>query len=612
MRGRPALDAGYGPRASDTYPAARRLTRYGRRRRRRRAALLGLLVLAGAVVPAGGWSAHLALGVRDHLEAARDALLRLRAAAASGNPLLMAAPLAEARLHAAEARRLTDGFDWALVAHAPLVGGGATTVRGIAHAVAEATEALTGVQRTGARLLTAEVLRGEPGRLLRALGAAAPALDAAAARLARAEAVLAATPADTGSGQVDLARGTALREIGRLRGWTGGAATAAALLPPMLGADGPRRYFLAFQTNAEARGTGGLVGAYGILRAGRGAIEVDRLSAENGIGSPTPVAHHGPAFKRLYGPYATKMLSVSNLSPHFPYAAETWTGLWERRTGRRLDGAVAVDPVGLSYLLGLIGPVTLPGGEAVTAGNVVDLTERRAYARYPDVAERKRFLIDIAAAVARRLPSALTDPVRLLPVMARMAQEHRVQAWSRHDAEQRRLAETPAGGVLPRRPGPFAALVVNNSAGTKLDYYLERSVDYRLGSCVNGLRPSSVRIRLTNDVPRAELPPYVTSRLDAPRRDRTPGSNLSWVSLYAAPGAKITDVRLDGERVPVATNEERSHPVYSVRVPFAPRQTRMLEFGLAEPASAEPPVVPVQPLVRPQRTTVAGDWRGCA
>ncbi|MET8053185.1 DUF4012 domain-containing protein [Streptosporangium sp. NPDC005286] len=574
---------------------------------------MGLLVPA-ALGLAGGWSVHLGMRVRDHLEAARGALVQLRAVVGAGDPRPLTEALAEARRHAVEARRLTEGPDWWVIAHTPIVGNAATTVRGLAGAAAELTDVLAGVREAADPLLT--IRTRSPGDLrhqLVALDAAAPALDDGVTRLGRVLAHLAAAPDSTGLGRLDEARDTALGEIGRLRGLLRDAADAAALLPPMLGRDGPRRYFLAFQTNAEARGTGGLVGAFGILRADRGRVSVERLSANTGLAaSPVPVADHGQDFLGRYGTSATRMLSVSNLSPHFPYAAATWTGLWERQAGGRLDGAIATDPVGLAHLLRVIGPVSLPGGSEVTAENVVDLTEREAYARYPDPAARKRFLIEIAGAVSEALPTSLVDPTRLLPALSDMVSERRIQIWSRHEAEQRRLSRTPVGGVLSSRPGPFAGLVVNNSAGGKLDYYLERSLDYELGPCQGGLRSSTVRIRLTNDVPGRTLPSYVTGRLDAPRSGHTPGSNLLWVSLYGGLGARMTAARLDGERVSVIREAERSHPVYSALLEFAPRQSRRLEFDFTELASDEPPLVPVQPLVRPQRTRVTQDPRGCA
>jgi hypothetical protein len=103
-------------------------------------------------------------------------------------------------------------------------------------------------------------------------------------------------------------------------------------------------------------------------------------------------------------------------------------------------------------------------------------------------------------------------------------------------------------------------------------------------------------------VPRVKLPSYVTDRLDAWKHRPAVGSNLVWASFYAAVGAKLTAVRIDGKPAPIIKEVERSHPVYSTVLKFAPRRTRTLEFDMLEPASATPPVIPVQPLVRPQQT----------
>jgi hypothetical protein len=580
------------------------------RSKRRQVVIVSLLAPAAGLTLAGCWSAHLGLSVRDHLQATRSALVLLRAS----DPGRLAGTLADARWHASEARRLTSGPDWSLIAHAPVVGDGATTIRGLAETAAELTGVLADVHRATAQLIT----DGGPSmdnvrKLLIDLDSAASVLDTAADRVALARSRLSVTPADTGVTELDQARTTALHEVDRLRGWLGAAADAAALLPPMLGHAGPRRYFLAFQTNAEARGTGGLVGAFGILKAGRGKLGIERLSANNRL-SPisAPVADNGPAFLARYGPSALFLLSNSNLSPHFPYAATTWTALWERQTGQRLDGAIATDPVGLSYLLRLIGPVTLPGGETVTAQNVIDLTEREAYVRYPNPDERKKFLITIAGAVSEALTRSRPDPLTLISTLSQLVEERRIQVWSRRDTEQQRLETTPLSGVLPEKPGPFAGLVINNSGGNKLDYYLKRSLQYELGSCrADGQRVTKVLVRLTNDVPRRKLPAYVTSRLDSPDRPRAVGSNLLWVSLYTAAGAQNGGVRIDGKLVKVIKEVERSHPVYSTMLELGPGQSKTLEFLLLEPASAAPPLVPVQPLAHPQQTRITQDRTGC-
>ena len=78
-------------------------------------------------------------------------------------------------------------------------------------------------------------------------------------------------------------------------------ALAARLAPTMLGADGPRNYFIGFQTNAEARGTGGLLGGYGIVRVDDGAARVDTLGRNSELGVDNSPIDLGPDFANLYG-----------------------------------------------------------------------------------------------------------------------------------------------------------------------------------------------------------------------------------------------------------------------------------------------------------------------
>ena len=125
----------------------------------------------------------------------------------------------------------------------------------------------------------------------------------------------------------------------------------ARLLSPMLGADGPRTYLVVFQNNAEARGTGGLIGAYAVISASKGAVTVERLGSVADLASLTaPALNLGPDYQALYGSDPGLWVNV-NMSPHFPYAAQLMAAMWQRQFGTSLDGVIATDPVALSYLL---------------------------------------------------------------------------------------------------------------------------------------------------------------------------------------------------------------------------------------------------------------------
>ena len=67
----------------------------------------------------------------------------------------------------------------------------------------------------------------------------------------------------------------------------------------MLGADGPRTYLLAVQQPAEARGTGGLLGAYAVLRAEQGVVSVVEVGNRGRL-EPRVVAEPARALDPAY------------------------------------------------------------------------------------------------------------------------------------------------------------------------------------------------------------------------------------------------------------------------------------------------------------------------
>ncbi len=78
-------------------------------------------------------------------------------------------------------------------------------------------------------------------------------------------------------------------------------ALAARLMPSMMGADGPRTYFMGFQTNAEARGTGGLLGGFGILRFDNGVPTVDTLAPNTDLTDAIGPDRPGTEYDQQYG-----------------------------------------------------------------------------------------------------------------------------------------------------------------------------------------------------------------------------------------------------------------------------------------------------------------------
>jgi hypothetical protein len=369
------------------------------------------------------------------------------------------------------------------------------------------------------------------------------------------------------------------------------AALAARLAPDMLGGSGVRRYFLAILNNAEMRGSGGFLGAWGILEADRGQLRLTQLGVAEQLRNttPAPARQMPPDFVTRYGRfYADSWWTNGNLSPHFPDASQVWTALWEKTRGQRLDGTIAIDPVALSGLLAVTGPTTLNGGERITAQNVVPLTERDAYVRFAtDGRARDVFLQQVAVAVYKQLASGSGKTVGLLTALADAAGSRHLQVASAHPAEQAALETTPLAGVLPDKPGPYLEVTTINAAGNKLDYYVTRAVRYQRDKDGTG----TVEVRLRNAAPPG-LPVYVSGRADLPPGVKAPpGQQHTYVSVFGAFGSVLEEAHVGAQRITVESELQRGHPVWSAFVNLDPGREVVLTLRLSQ-------VPPGRPLVR--------------
>ena len=380
-------------------------------------------------------------------------------------------------------------------------------------------------------------------------------------------------------------------------------AIASRVAPTMMGADGPRNYLLAFQTNAEARGTGGLLGGIGVLRFDDGKPSITNLASNNELLRAKAAVDLGPEFESQYGfmnPFTD--FRNSNVSSHFPYAAEIWKSMFETNSGITVDGVIALDPLALSDILGAVGPVTLADGEVVSKDNVVELTESTSYARFAtDNLARKQYLQDIASAVVRKALGKVDSPGALLDALGKAASERRIAVWSAIPSAQKILEETSLAYAIPDTSAPYAEVVINNLGGNKMDYYLRRKISYDADGCHGDMRNSTITVSLSNTLDDVKkLPAYIAGQegLIAGLPVKVlPGSMVSSVRVLATKGAKLTAVTSNGQRIPATIHEERGHPSYEVQVVIPPGRSGELSFQMSEPTAHGEPVVPVQPLI---------------
>ncbi|NKR32306.1 DUF4012 domain-containing protein [Rhodococcus hoagii] len=568
-------------------------------RKRRRRIVIGTASAAAVVVAWGGYVAYEATQIKLNLEEAAEFATQTKDALLAGNSEEAVRSADDAARYAGRAKDATDSVSWRIAAAIPGIGGPFDTTRQISDVVQGlASDVLRPAVEAGSALSPDQLLLDGARIDLTGLRDAAPVLAETAAA-ADELAVRASEIDSTFVSQIDGPRQELVGQTTDLSSLLGNVSTAAEIAPAMLGADGPRSYFIGFQTNAEARGTGGLLGGFGELHAVDGAVRVDELASNRELSlAGRQGIDLGPDFERQYGQSRpTTDFRNSNASSHFPYAAQIWRSLWAQESGTQVDGVIATDPVALSYVLKVVGPVVMPDGEKVTADNVVELTESTAYTRFgTDNNARKQYLQNIAGKVVERMTGKISQPQALLEALGRAASEGRLAVWSSQPDEQDVLADTPLGHIVPDDDAPYAGVVVNNLGGNKLDYYLQREIDYTADSCSGDTRATTVKVRLTNTLPPGDYTKYVAGMFDNPM-GAPAGTNLTNLSLVATQGAKLGKVTVDGKPAFAFTGAERGHPVFDLQFPIPQGKTVEVVYQLTEPASAKAPVVPVQPLV---------------
>ena len=568
----------------------------------RRTAAWTALVVLSVLVAFGGWLGFRAVQAKSNLEDARTSAQQAKDALLRGDTADAVTFADRATSHARTARDATHSVPWTLAAAIPWLGSPLDTGRRISDVVLGlASDVLAPATRTGAALSPESLFEGnrlDVGKLREQ----EPALSDLAAASARLDAAAAAIGPPAYLSAIDDARTQLRTQTEDVAALLANSSLASKLAPSMMGADGPRTYFMAFQTNAEARGTGGLLGGFGVLRFDDGAPTVDALSSNRELVRASGPVDLGQEFTEQYGftnPFGD--FRNSNLSSHFPYAARIWQSMWAQDSGMTVDGVIALDPVALSYILAAVGTVTLPDGEVVTDDNVVELTESTAYERFPDdQLARKRYLQDIASQVVDKMAGPIGSPRALLDALGRAVSERRLAVWSSVPAEQELLERTRLAHAIPADPAPYAEVVINNLGGNKMDYYLDREIEYAADECAGETRSSTVTVRLSNDTPDGPLPEFVAGAPGLPAGMPTTfpsGTNLSSVKLLATTGARLVGALAEGQKVAVLSSTERGHPTFEVQVAIPPGTSGEVSFHLSEPTAPGVPRVPVQPLV---------------
>ena len=372
----------------------------------------------------------------------------------------------------------------------------------------------------------------------------------------------------------------------------------APVLPQMLGADGQtRNYLVVAENNVEIRANGGYGGSQGVISVTDGKLEIGDFEPKMSIGiqNALPVTEEEEV---LFNQATHEMGSDSGdtlFTPDFPRAAGLLQQMWEREYKQHVDGVVALDPVFLQYLLGVVGGVELPDGSTIDGTNAARVLMHDVYWNY-DPSQQDAIFAAAAGAAFDKVLGGLgsADLGALTAAVQKGCEEGRFIAWMENDDEEAMVRELGLAAALPdasdTSAAPVAGVFVNNIRGSKLDWFLDKDVSVGTGKKnSDGSWSYPVTVRLASTMSEDEetsLPTYVAGvGKDAP----------DWmderltVLLYAPAGGTISDVQTSGSAAFSTAPEEHSHNglqvFYSV-LELMPRTDATVTYTVTTPAAA--------------------------
>ena len=581
--------------AGELVSAADRADRTHDRRRRRRGIVVGIVILVALAVFAG-WVLSRALLARAELERALPVAASLRPSITSGDTAAVRNGLDELRERAARAAEYTTDPLYTIAVGIPLAGPNLGALREISGTVDDLARNGVAPLIDASASFDLDALAPVGGRIpIDQLAATAPSLvradDAFAAASERAAAIDARSvvePVRAAVERLDDALGDAAAIVHS-------ASVSARLLPPMLGADGDRRYILLFQNNAELRATGGIPGALALLHTSDGRLDLERMTVARDFPQyAEPVLPLEPDEQSVFGANLGRFMQDVTYTPDFPRAGELAAQMWSDRFGEEVDGVVAVDPVALAGLLAYTGPITLSTGEQLSSTTAVDFLLSGIYAAYPDPDAQDAVFADAASRFFAAVTSGAGNPSQLVAAVSAASEERRILVWNRMDEEQALLRGTDFDGSFPTAQESIDQVGVffNDATAAKMDYYLDSAVQVDVRCEAD--RGSTITVDMASTAPPGGdgLSAYVTgSGVDG----LAVGSFRTNVLITIPSEASVLSVERDGE--PVASQVERlgGRSVVQLVVDLAPGESTTIEVSASSdrgPAATELRVTP--------------------
>lgn len=491
-----------------------------------------------------------------------------------------------ALIHAQAAERMTEHVTFRMAARSPFINLDTEAVDALVAAANTAAQAgvvaIDGLQAmdSGGEGVAGALYR--EGRVdLAALDVARPFVDEATELLVEARRHVATAPAGNFS-QVSDAVDDAGRRLDSAIASAGKGARLLDQLPRLLGSDGPRRYFLALQSPSEVRGSGGLIGFYGILHADSGRLRIAHLAPITELSDEGPRSVDVPSwFAQLYGSIgAVDSWQQVNASINFPAVGDVILDRYDMVADDRLDGVIAMDPVALGLMTKGTGAVD--GGELgfIDDDNVREVLLRDVYTRFEDRPKlQNQVLRSIVEEFWATLGAGDIDVGGFSDGLGEAVDTGRIKVFASDPAIQESMVDLGIDGGYSDQDSNVQAVFNNNWSANKIDYYLHRTVETHIVLREDGEATVTTSALLTNRASGDEGGLMSGSHIEG----QEDGTNTMSLFFLMPEGSSDPSVTIDGKPDDPFRGHDDVSPVAwtIVRIPAGETSIVTLTYKLA-------------------------------
>jgi len=341
---------------------------------------------------------------------------------------------------------------------------------------------------------------------------------------------------------------------------------------PFLGADGPRTYLIAGENNAEMRDQGDVL-SLAVMHAQSGTFDVDTVgSVDNIEPQKAVVVAVPPDTEHVFGgDQPTSLWQSVNATANFPFSALVMQAMFAQVQSTHVDGVIAMDVPALESLLALTGPVTVPNiSGPISAQNVATVLLHDQYLDYPPgsaQAQRHDNIAAVAQAVIHQMKSEHIDLASLANALASDVSGRHLIVWDGVPKYEAMLSNIGASGAIDNvDPTRTFHVAVENSTATKLDYYIQPSINVRVHITPTGDAFVNTTIKVNNTTPAGLGPTFQTGPDGI--NSFTPGQYVSRVIFWSPRGSTTP-----------GSTPESGLRVSQNQISVLPQQSQDVSFG---------------------------------